>query len=174
MLINNTIVQLPDEFADYEKNSKGAFSESEFIQNLMLNPSKYREFKRNINRINNIDNEINYLKSQEPNNKIDFVNNIRITKDEYNDALETAKKLFDNLEETQINELLSHKKLLSNEKHLVETMAYFIGVENLDWNAFKLTFNLYEAKKKMNNIPYNVNICYKQIFTIKKIFFPNI
>ena len=155
MLINNTIVQLPDEFADYEKNSKGAFSESEFIQNLMLNPSKYREFKRNINRINNIDNEINYLKSQEPNNKIDFVNNIRITKDEYNDALETAKKLFDNLEETQINELLSHKKLLSNEKHLVEAMAYFIGVENLDWNTFKLTFNLYEAKKKMNNIDYS-------------------
>jgi hypothetical protein len=155
MLINNTIVQLPDEFADYEKNSKGAFSESEFIQNLMLNPSKYREFKRNINRINKIDNEINYLKSQEPNNKIDFVNNIRITKDEYNDALETAKKLFDNLEETQINELLSHKKLLSNEKHLVEAMAYFIGVENLDWNTFKLTFNLYEAKKKMNNIDYS-------------------
>ena len=54
MLINNTIVQLPDEFADYEKSSKGAFSESEFIKNLMLNPAKYREFKRNINRINNM------------------------------------------------------------------------------------------------------------------------
>ena len=155
MLINNTIVQLPDEFADYENSSKGAFSESEFIQNLMLNPAKYREFKRNINRINNIDNEINFLKSQEPNNKIDFVNNIRITNDEYNDALETSKKLFDNLEETQINDLLSHKKLLSNEKHLVEAMAYFIGVENLDWNTFKLTFNLYEAKRKMNNIDYS-------------------
>ena len=155
MLINNTIVQLPDEFADYEKSSKGAFSESEFIQNLMLNPAKYREFKRNINRINNIDNEINFLKSQEPNNKIDFVNNIRITNDEYNDALETSKKLFDNLEETQINDLLSHKKLLSNEKHLVEAMVYFIGVENLDWNTFKLTFNLYEAKRKMNNIDYS-------------------
>ena len=155
MLINNTIVQLPDEFSDYEKSSKGAFSESEFIQNLMLNPAKYREFKRNINRINNIDNEINFLKSQEPNNKIDFVNNIRITNDEYNDALETSKKLFDNLEETQINDLLSHKKLLSNEKHLVEAMAYFIGVENLDWNTFKLTFNLYEAKRKMNNIDYS-------------------
>ena len=155
MLINNTIVQLPDEFADYEKSSKGAFSESEFIQNLMLNPAKYREFKRNINRINNIDNEINFLKSQEPNNKIDFVNNIRITNDEYNDALETSKKLFDNLEETQINDLLSHKKLLSNEKHLVEAMVYFIGVENLDWNTFKLTFNLYEAKRKMNDIDYS-------------------
>ena len=155
MLINNTIVQLPDEFADYEKSSKGAFSESEFIQHLMLIPAKYREFKRNITRIKNIDNEINFLKSQEPNNKIDFVNNIRITNDEYNDALETSKKLFDNLEETQINDLLSHKKLLSNEKHLVEAMAYFIGVENLDWNTFKLTFNLYEAKRKMNNIDYS-------------------
>ena len=155
MLINNTFVQLPDEFVNYDKSSIGAFSESEFINNLMLNPSKYREFKRNINRINNIDNEINYLKSQEQNNKIDFVENIRITQEEYNNALETSKKLFDNLEETQINDLLSHKKLLSNEKHLVEAMAYFIGVENLDWNTFKLTFNLYEAKKKMNEIDYS-------------------
>ena len=155
MLINNTIVQLPDEFADYEKSSKGAFSESEFIKNLMLNPAKYREFKRNINRINNIDNEINYLKSQEQSNKIDFVDNIRITEEEYNAALETSNKLFDNLDENQINDLLSHKKLLSNEKHLVEAMAYFIGVENLDWNTFKLTFNLYEAKRKMNNIDYS-------------------
>ena len=109
MLINNTFVQLPDEFVDYEKSSIGAFSESEFINNLMLNPSKYREFKRNINRINNIDNEINYLKSQEQNNKIDFVENIRITLEEYNNAVETANKLFDSLEETQINDLLSHK-----------------------------------------------------------------
>ena len=155
MLINNTIVQLPDEFADYEKSSKGVFSESEFIKNLMLNPAKYREFKRNINRINNIDNEINYLKSQEQSNKIDFVDNIRITEEEYNAALETSNKLFDNLDENQINDLLSHKKLLSNEKHLVEAMAYFIGVENLDWNTFKLTFNLYEAKRKMNNIDYS-------------------
>ena len=155
MLINNTFVQLPDEFVDYEKSSIGAFSESEFINNLMLNPEKYREFKRNINRINNIDNEINYLRSQEQKNKIDFVESIRITTEEYNNALETSKKLFDNLEEMQINDLLSHKKLLSNEKHLVETMAYFIGIENLDWNTFKLTFSFYEAKKRMNNIDYS-------------------
>ena len=155
MLINNTFVQLPDEFVDYEKSSIGAFSESEFINNLMLNPAKYREFKRNINRINNIDNEINFLKSQEQQNKIDFVENIRITLEEYNNAMETANKLFDSLEETQINDLLSHKKLLSNEKHLVEAMAYFLGVENLDWNTFKITFNLYEVKKKMNEIDYS-------------------
>ena len=79
MLINNTFIQLPDEFIDYEKSSVAAFSESEFISNLMLNPSKYREFKRNINRINNIDNEVNYLKSQEQSNKVDFVSNIKIT-----------------------------------------------------------------------------------------------
>ena len=155
MLINNTFVQLPDEFVDYEKSSIGAFSESEFINNLMLNPAKYREFKRNINRINNIDNEINFLKSQEQQNKIDFVENIRITLEEYNNAMETANKLFDSLEETQINDLLSHKKLLSNEKHLVEAMDYFLGVENLDWNTFKMTFNLYEVKKKMNEIDYS-------------------
>jgi len=155
MLINNTFIQLPDEFIDYEKSSVAAFSESEFISNLMLNPSKYREFKRNINRINNIDNEVNYLKSQEQSNKVDFVSNIKITDEEYKNSLEVSKRLFENLEETQINDLLSHKKLLSNEKHLVEAMVYFLGIENLDWNTFKLTFNLYEAKKKMSNIDYS-------------------
>ena len=155
MLINNTFIQLPDEFIDYEKSSVAAFSESEFISNLMLNPSKYREFKRNINRINNIDNEVNYLKSQEQSNKVDFVSNIKITDEEYKNSLEVSKRLFENLEETQINDLLSHKKLLSNEKHLVEAMVYFLGIENLDWNTFKLTFNLYEAKKKMSDIDYS-------------------
>jgi hypothetical protein len=155
MLINNTFVQLPDEYIDYDKGATGAFSESEFINNLMLNPTKYREFKRNINRINNIDNEINYIRSQEQKNQIDFVNNIKITEEEYKISLENAKNLFDNLSEIQIADLLSHRKLLSNEKHLVEAMVYFLGIDNLDWNTFKLTFNLYEAKSKMNNIDYS-------------------
>ena len=155
MLINNTFVKLPDEYIDYEKGSIGAFSESEFINNLMLNPAKYREFKRNINRINNIDNEINYIKSQQQKNQIDFVNNIKITEEEYQKALENAQSLFDNLTEIQITDLLSHRKLLSNEKHLVEAMVYFLGIENLDWNTFKLTFNLYEAKQRMSNIDYS-------------------
>ena len=155
MLINNSLVQLPDEYMEYEKGATGAFSESEFINNLMLNPAKYREFKRNINRINNIDNEINYIKSQEQKNKIDFVSNIKITEEEYKTALENSKNLFDNLSEVQIADLLSHRKLLSNEKHLVETMVYFLGIDNLDWNTFKLTFNLYEAKQRMNNVDYS-------------------
>jgi hypothetical protein len=155
MLINNSLVQLPNEYMEYEKGATGAFSESEFINNLMLNPAKYREFKRNINRINNIDNEINYIKSQEQKNQIDFVNNIKITEEEYQTAINNAKTLFDNLSEIQIADLLSHRKLLSNEKHLIEAMVYFLGIDNLDWNTFKLTFNLYEAKLKMNNIDYS-------------------
>ena len=155
MLINNSLVQLPNEYMEYEKGATGAFSESEFINNLMLNPAKYREFKRNINRINNIDNEINYIKSQEQKNQIDFVNSIKITEEEYKTAVNNAKTLFDNLSEIQIADLLSHRKLLSNEKHLIEAMVYFLGIDNLDWNTFKLTFNLYEAKLKMNNIDYS-------------------
>ena len=169
MNINNTFVQLPDEYMEYEKGGTGAFSESEFIKNLMLNSTKYREFKRNINRINNIDNEINYIKSQEQTNQIDFVNNIKITEEEYKSALEKAQNLFDNLTEVQITDLLSHRKLLSNEKHLIEAMVYFFGIDNLDWNTFKLTFNLYEAKLKMNNIDYSkikkkkINILFTQL-----------
>ena len=34
-------------------------------------------------------------------------------------------------------------------------MIYFFGNENFDWNTFKLTFTLYEAKTKMKNVDYS-------------------
>ena len=155
MLINNNYIQLPDDSNDFYQKSPNFYRENEFINNLMLNPKKYHEFKRNINRINNIDNEINYLKSIEKKNEIDFVNNIIITEEEYNNALKNADIIFENLNEEQINDLLSHKKLLSYEKHLIETMVYFLDNQNFDWNIFKLSFSLYEAKTKMKNIDYS-------------------
>ena len=153
MIINNAFVQLPDDYQEYNKEiSKGNYPEKQYINTLILNPAKYREFKRNINRINNVDNEIKYLKYIEQKNLVDFVNIIKITEEEYKTALETAQILFDNLTESKINDLLSHQKLLSNEKHLVEAMVYFLGIDNLEWNSFKLTFNIYEAKQKMKRI----------------------
>lgn len=156
MIINNAFVQLPDDYQEYNKEiSKGNYPEKQYINTLILNPAKYREFKRNINRINNVDNEIKYLKYIEQKNLVDFVNIIKITEEEYKTALETAQILFDNLTESKINDLLSHQKLLSNEKHLVEAMVYFLGIDNLEWNSFKLTFNIYEAKQKMKRIDYS-------------------
>ena len=155
MLINNNYIELPDEGIDLYKQSQNYLEENEFINNLMLNPGKYRDFKRNINRINNIDNEINYLKSLEKKNLIDFVDTIKISEEEYENALKDADIIFENINEEQISDLLSHKKLLSNEKHLIETMVYFFGNENFDWNTFKLTFTLYEAKTKMKSVDYS-------------------
>jgi hypothetical protein len=34
-------------------------------------------------------------------------------------------------------------------------MVYFFGNENFDWNTFKITFSLYEAKTKMKNVDYS-------------------
>ena len=155
MLINNNYIELPDSKVDIFRKAPNYFEENEFVNNLMLNPAKYRDFKRNINRINNIDNEINYLKSLEKKNQIDFVNNIKISESEYENALKDAEIIFENLTEEQISDLLSHKKLLSNEKHLIETMVYFFGNGNFDWNTFKITFSLYEAKSKMKNVDYS-------------------
>ena len=155
MLINNNYLEIPEDTTDLFRVTPNLFEENEFINNLMLNPAKYRDFKRNINRINNIDNEINYLKSIEKKNQIDFVSNIKITEEEYNNAVKDAETIFENLNDEQINELLSHKKLLSNERHLLETMVYFLGSENFDWNTFKITFSLYDAKIKMKNIDYS-------------------
>ena len=156
MLINdNYYIQLPDDRFDLYKQAPNLYEENEFINNLMLNPVKYRDFKRNINRINNIDNEINYLKSIEKRNQIDFVNNIKISEEEYINAIKDAEIIFENINEEQISDLLSHKKLLSNEKHLIETMVYFFGNDNFDWNTFKLSFSLYDAKTKMKNVDYS-------------------
>lgn len=155
MLINNNYIQIPDEGGDIYRQAPNSFEENEFINNLMLNPGKYRDFKRNINRINNIENEINYLKSIEKKNQIDFVSNIKISEEEYENALNDAEIIFENINEEQISDLLSHKKLLSNEKHLIETMVYFFGNENFDWNTFKISFSLYEAKTKMKNVDYS-------------------
>ena len=71
MLINqkDNNIQLPNDSLKYDINSK---SNSEFISNLMSNPNKYREFKENINRINNIENEINLIKTQDNIQKINF------------------------------------------------------------------------------------------------------
>lgn len=154
MYINNTHLILPNEDIDISKYPN-YFEESEFISNLMLNPQKYREFKRNINRINNIDNEKNYLRSLERKNEINFLDNIIITEEEYQRSLKDEEIIFENINEERINDLLTHKKLLSYEKHLMETMAYFLGYEYFDWNMFKRILNLYDLKTKMRNIDYS-------------------
>ena len=154
MYINNTHIILPNEELDTSKYPN-YLEESEFISNLMLNPQKYREFKRNINRINNIENEKNYLKSLERKNEINFIDNIIITEEEYQKSLKDEEIIFENINEDRINDLLTHKKLLSYEKHLVETMAYFLGYEYFDWNMFKRILNLYDLKTRMRNIDYS-------------------
>ena len=106
MLINNNYIEIPDEGVDSFKQVPNYFEENEFINNLMLNPRKY---KRNINRINNIDNEINQVKSLEKKNQIDFVNNIKISEEDYENALKDAQTIFENIDEEQISYLLSLK-----------------------------------------------------------------
>ena len=154
MFINNTYINLPNEEMDISK-FPNYIEENEFISNLMSNPQKYREFKTNINRINNIENEKNYLKSLERKNEINFLDNIMISEEEYQKSLKDEELIFENLNEDRINDLLSHKKLLSYEKHLIETMSYFLGYESFDWNLFRKILNLYDLKTKMKNIDYS-------------------
>ena len=154
MYVNNTYINLPYEEIDISK-LPNYYEENEFISNLMLNPQKYREFKRNINRINNIDNEKNYLKSLEKKTHINFVDNIIISEEEYQNSLKDEEIIFENLTEERINDLLSHKKLLSHEKHLIETMSYILGYESFDWNMFRKVLNLFDLKTKMKNINYS-------------------
>ena len=154
MFVSNSYLNLPNNETDLGRYPNFS-DENEFISNLMLNPQKYREFKSNINRINNIDNEINYLKSLEKNTQINFLDNITITEEEFQEALKDEEVIFESLNEDRINDLLSHKKLLSHEKHLIETMAYILGYESFDWNMLRRIINLYNLKTKMQNVDYS-------------------
>ena len=175
MQVNNSFFQLPVERFELDYLNKNKEKESDFITNMMLDPNKYRDFKRNINRINNIDNEIYYKRSLEKINTIDYVNSIKVSEEQYQKALQNSEILYQNLTEENIEDLLSHRKLLSKEKYLIETMNYFFGIDNFDWNTFKLSFNLYEAKTKMKSIDYNkiqkkrINIILGQICRTDKI-----
>ena len=154
MYISNSYLNLPNEETDLGKYPNFS-EENEFISNLMLNPQKYREFKSNINRINNVENEISYLKSLEKNTQINFLDNIIISDEEFQKALKDEEIIFENLTEERINDLLSHKKLLSHEKHLMETMAYILGYESFDWNMLRKIINLFYLKTKMQNVDYS-------------------
>ena len=124
MIINQyeNNIQLPN---DSLKNDINSNPSSEFISNLMLNPIKYREFKQNINRINNIDNEINLIKTQDTFNKINFSEIIPIDYEEYKSSIKDAKDIVDSLTDDEILDIISHKKLLSFEKH-VRNLYLFI------------------------------------------------
>ena len=154
MYISNSYLNLPNEETDLGKYPNFS-EENEFISNLMLNPQKYREFKININRINNVENEISYLKSLEKNTQINFLDNIIISDEEFQKALKDEEIIFENLTEERINDLLSHKILLSHEKHLMETMAYILGYESFDWNMLRKIINLFYLKTKMQNVDYS-------------------
>ena len=161
MLINqkDNNIQLPNDSLKYDINSK---SNSEFISNLMSNPNKYREFKENINRINNIENEINLIKAQDNIQKINFAKIIIIDSEDYKSSISDSKDIVDSLTENEIIDFTSNKKLLSFEKHILEIYSYLIGDDYFDWKRFRETFNLINAKIKMTNINYS-NISTKKI-----------
>jgi hypothetical protein len=94
----------------------------------MLNPKKYREFKLNVNRVNNIDNEINLLKTQDTFKKINFSEIIQIEYDEYITSIKESKEIIDSLTENDILDIISHKKLLSFEKYILEIYFYLFNL----------------------------------------------
>ena len=171
------------QFPNDDLNTQSSLnSNSELISTLMINPKKYREFKLNVNRVNNIDNEINLLKTQDTFKKINFSEIIKIEYDEYKDSIKESKEIIDSLTENDILDIISHKKLLSFEKHVLEIYSYLIGQNFFDWKKFRENFNLYDAKTKMSNVNYSkINVKEINMFLNKisrtgkmKIFLKNI
>lgn len=136
---------------DFEEET----AKNELIQELMLNPIKYREFKQNINRINNVDNEINFIKSQTYSKAINYAKDIQISKEEYESSVDQSNEIAELITEEHIIDLISHRKLLSIQKHILEIFAYLIGYEYFDWNQIREKLNLYELKTRISEIDYD-------------------
>ena len=153
MIINNNEIDIvfPNNI-DKENEEK---NQIEFLEELKFDSFRYRLFKENINRNNNIDNEINYMKFQKENESIDFVKNIIISNEEYNKILNELENLNKNFTEEIITDIIFHKKLLSNEKHILEIFTYFLGYKYFDWKNFRENFNLYDLKIRIEKIEYN-------------------
>ena len=77
MIINNNEIDIV--FPNNNDKENEEKNQIEFLEELKYDSSRYRLFKENINRNNNIDNEINYIRFQQENESIDFVKNIIIS-----------------------------------------------------------------------------------------------
>ena len=125
------------------------------MQDFSLHPTKYREFKQDINRINNIDNEINFLRSQQQFAQVNFFKSLLISKQDYEEAIKVSDEIVSKISEEEISDVLSHKKLLSFQRNILEIFCYFIGYDYFDWKMIRDKFTLYEAKAKMSNVDYH-------------------
>ena len=152
MIINNNEIDIV--FPNNNDKENEEKNQIEFLEELKYDSSRYRLFKENINRNNNIDNEINYIRFQQENESIDFVKNIIISNEEYKKILNELENLNKNFTEEQITDVISHKKLLSNEKHILEIFTYFLGYKYFDWKHFRENFNLYDLKIRIEKIDY--------------------
>ena len=129
------------------------------------NITKYRNFKQDIHRINNIDNEINFIKSNNNNNygtSVNFFKTLRISKEDYDESIAVSNDIIERLTDDEIADVISHRKLLSFQRNVMEIFCYFIGYDYFDWKMIRDKLTLYDAKIKMNKIDYN-KLDYKRV-----------
>jgi hypothetical protein len=156
---NNNKTRSIELLNNLSSKSNSNINQNNYLSNLTLNPSLYREIKTRINMVNNIKNEIYNLKLNNNEFKIDFLNEIKISEEEYNKSLNEINLILLNLNEYDILDLKMHKKLHYNEKKILEIFYYLTEInENFDFNSFKNKINLNNFKENVLNINYqNIN-----------------
>ena len=156
---NNNKTRSIELLNNLSSKSNSNINQNNYLSNLTLNPSLYREIKTRINMVNNIKNEIYNLKLNNNEFKIDFLNKIKISEEEYNKSLNEINLILLNLNEYDILDLKMHKKLHYNEKKILEIFYYLTEInENFDFNSFKNKINLNNFKENVLNINYqNIN-----------------
>jgi hypothetical protein len=153
MFINN--YETPFSFQNTDDSSFYSDFESRFLKNER-------------GRINNIHNEnfdLNFKENLffEKNPKINFLINIKVTKEEFELYKKESEKITNNLNNKILLNIFSVDRLLNIQKHLMEIFNYFVFLDqNLDWNHFRNRIDIFYLKEKMLKIKFEeINI--KQI-----------
>jgi hypothetical protein len=105
---------------------------------------------------NNVMHEIEELNQKKAEIEIDYITLITISETEYKKSEEDAKLLIDDINEDDIIDIMSIKKLQSFYRHILEVYSYLIGEPYFDWRIFKEKLNLHETKFKMANVNYKI------------------
>ena len=108
MIINNH--QSPFNYQLDEVNSTNTFTSprtpSTTLSEFNSNIKKYRNFKQGIHRINNIDNEINFINNNIHCTSVNFFKTLRISKEDYDESIAVSNDIIERLTDDEIADVI--------------------------------------------------------------------
>jgi len=136
------------------KSSYSIFSNNSHLSSSTKIDDDFYNKKIKGNMHNNIFKEIDSLKKKDKEEKINYINLLEISEQDYHQAEMEVNNLIDSLNEDHLIEIQSIKKPTNIEKRVFEFFSYLLGEPYFEFKNFKEKLNLYELKYKLVNMEY--------------------